>query len=164
MTAAHVRPAAEVTRKSVRWCCDRVIRERAGWLFGRRWDRLRSTVPVGCSLYAGREDSGQSHEAYPVRQRAGVIQEHHHPDQQPTKRETDVYRLRPVANSTSTDHPIPGLPFINDGRLPLDKPDAIERTGRNQGERLWGRTDRAGDGGWVAFTTEPKNPSFAWAV
>ncbi|MER6011574.1 hypothetical protein [Streptomyces bluensis] len=69
-----------------------------------------------------------------------------------------------MANGTSTDHPIPGLPFINDGRLPLDNPDAIERTGRNQGEGLWGRTDRAGDGGWVAFTTEPKNPSFAWAV
>ncbi|MFM9539887.1 hypothetical protein [Streptomyces turgidiscabies] len=73
-------------------------------------------------------------------------------------------RLRPVANGTSTDHPIPGLPFINDGRLPLDNPDAIERTGRNQGEHLWGRADRTQGGGWVAFTTEPKNPSFAWAV
>jgi hypothetical protein len=69
-----------------------------------------------------------------------------------------------VANGTSTDYPIPGLPFINDGRLPLDNPDAIERTGRRQGEGLWGRTDRTKDGGWVAFTTEPKSPSFAWAV
>jgi hypothetical protein len=75
-----------------------------------------------------------------------------------------VSRIRPVANGTSTDHPVPGLPFINDGRLPLDNPDAIERTGRNQGEGLWGRADRTSDGGWVAFTTEPKNPSFAWAV
>jgi len=75
-----------------------------------------------------------------------------------------LYRLRPVANGISTDHPVPGLPFINDGRLPLDNPDAIERTGRNQGEGLWGRTDRTGDGGWVAFTTEPKNSTFAWAV
>ncbi|MGW0827124.1 hypothetical protein [Streptomyces sp. NPDC002845] len=75
-----------------------------------------------------------------------------------------MYRLRPVANGISTDHPVPGLPFINDGRLPLDNPDAIERTGRNQGADLWGRTDRTSDGGWVAFTTEPKNPSFAWAV
>ncbi|MEU6541496.1 hypothetical protein [Streptomyces sp. NPDC047000] len=40
-----------------------------------------------------------------------------------------MYRIRPVANGTSTDHPVPGLPFINDGRLPLDNPDAIERTG-----------------------------------
>ncbi|MFG2895002.1 hypothetical protein [Streptomyces sp. NPDC048248] len=69
-----------------------------------------------------------------------------------------------MANGISTDHPIPGLPFINDGRLPLDSPDAIERTGRNQGAGLWGRTDRTTGGGWVAFTTEPKNPSFAWAV
>ncbi len=75
-----------------------------------------------------------------------------------------MYRLRPVANGTSSDHPIPGLPFINDGRLPLDNPDAIERTGRNQRADLWGRTDRTSDGGWVAFTTEPKSPSFAWAV
>lgn len=73
-------------------------------------------------------------------------------------------RIRPVANGTRTDHPTPGLPFVNDGRLPLDNPDAIERTGRNQGEGLWGRSDRTRDGGWVAFTTEPKNPAFAWAV
>ncbi|MGW3036447.1 hypothetical protein ACWDCB_35200 [Streptomyces sp. NPDC001178] len=75
-----------------------------------------------------------------------------------------MYRIRPVANGTRTDHPIPGLPFINDGRLPLDNPDAIERTGRNQGQGLWGRTDRKQSGVWVAFTTEPKNPAFAWAV
>lgn len=69
-----------------------------------------------------------------------------------------------MANGSSTDHPVPGLPFINDGRLPLDNPEAIERTGRDQGEGLWGRTDRTRDGGWVAFTTEPKNPAFCWAV
>ncbi|MCX4581330.1 hypothetical protein OHB41_51220 [Streptomyces sp. NBC_01571] len=73
-------------------------------------------------------------------------------------------RIRPVANGTRTDHPTPGLPFVNDGRLPLDNPDAIERTGRNQGEGLWGRTDETRNGGWVAFTTEPKNRAFAWAV
>ncbi|MFI0742679.1 hypothetical protein ACH4PU_32055 [Streptomyces sp. NPDC021100] len=74
--------------------------------------------------------------------------------------------VRPVANGLRTDHPVPGLPFINDERLPLDNPDAIERTGRKQGEGLWGRTDPLpdSDGGWVAFTTEPKNPSYAWAV
>ncbi|WP_329171281.1 hypothetical protein [Streptomyces sp. NBC_01477] len=73
-------------------------------------------------------------------------------------------RIRPVANGTRTDHPVPGLVFINDERLPLDNPDAIERTGRNQGGGLWGRTDPTRNGGWVAFTTEPKNPAFAWAV
>ncbi|GAA2445251.1 hypothetical protein [Streptomyces macrosporus] len=73
-------------------------------------------------------------------------------------------QVHPVANGLRTDHPVPGLPFINDERLPLDNPDAIERTGRNQGAGLWGRTDSLPDGGWVAFTTEPKNPAYAWAV
>ncbi|MFE4800915.1 hypothetical protein ACFRFL_39455 [Streptomyces sp. NPDC056708] len=72
--------------------------------------------------------------------------------------------IHSVANGLRTDHPVPGLPFINDERLPLDNPDAIERTGRNQGEGLWGRTDSLHGGGWVAFTTEPKNPAYAWAV
>jgi hypothetical protein len=44
--------------------------------------------------------------------------------------------IRPVANGLRTDHPVPGLPFLNDERLPLDNPDATERTGRNQGEGL----------------------------
>ncbi|MFE5841995.1 hypothetical protein ACFQ7N_10150 [Streptomyces niveus] len=72
--------------------------------------------------------------------------------------------IHPVANGLRTDYPIPGLPFINDERLPLDNPDAIERTGRNQGEGLWGRTDSLRGGGWVAFTTETKNRDYAWAV
>lgn len=78
--------------------------------------------------------------------------------------ETILGEFRPVANGLRTDHPVPGLPFINDERLPLDNPDAIERTGRGQGEGLWGRTDRLREGGWVAFTTEPKNRAYAWAV
>lgn len=72
--------------------------------------------------------------------------------------------IHPVANGLRTDHPVPGLPFINDERLLLDNPDAIERTGRNQGDGLWGRTDSLDDGGWVAFTTETKNRAYAWAV
>ncbi|MGA5526673.1 hypothetical protein [Streptomyces pseudogriseolus] len=72
--------------------------------------------------------------------------------------------IQPVANGLRTDHPVPGLPFINDERLLLDNPDAIERTGRNQGEGLWGRTDRLPGGGWVAFTTETKRRDYAWAV
>ncbi|MGC5041037.1 hypothetical protein ACLQ2C_36480 [Streptomyces sp. DT73] len=75
-----------------------------------------------------------------------------------------MIEFRPVANGLRTDHPVPGLPFINDERLPLDNPDAIERTGRGQGEGLWGRTDPLPGGGWVAFTTEPKNRAYAWAV
>ncbi|MFB7776807.1 hypothetical protein [Streptomyces bauhiniae] len=42
--------------------------------------------------------------------------------------------FRPVPDGLRTEHPVPGLPFINDERLPLDNPDAIERTGRDQGE------------------------------
>ncbi|MEU5836327.1 hypothetical protein ABZ820_22035 [Streptomyces diacarni] len=72
--------------------------------------------------------------------------------------------IQPIANGLRTDHPVPGLPFINDERLLLDNPDAIERTGRNQGEGLWGRTDPLRGGGWVAFTTETKNREYAWAV
>ncbi|MFJ4866617.1 hypothetical protein [Streptomyces sp. NPDC088748] len=72
--------------------------------------------------------------------------------------------IKAVANGLRTDHPVPGLPFINDERLPLDNPDAIERTGRNPGAGLRGRTDPLSVGGWVAFTTEPKNPAYAWAV
>ncbi|WP_331719912.1 hypothetical protein [Streptomyces sp. NBC_00147] len=45
--------------------------------------------------------------------------------------------VQPVANGLRTDHPVPGLLFINDERLDLTNPDAIERTGRNQGEGLW---------------------------
>lgn len=80
------------------------------------------------------------------------------------KGEAILHEIRPVANGLRTDHPVPGLPFINDERLPLDNPDAIERTGRNQGEGLWGRTDPLLGGGWVAFTTELKNRAYAWAV
>ncbi|MFB7763527.1 hypothetical protein [Streptomyces xiamenensis] len=69
-----------------------------------------------------------------------------------------------MGNGSSTDHPVPGLPFIDDGHLPLDNPDAVEGIGRKQGAGLWGRTDRTEGDGWVAFTTEPKNPAFAWAV
>ncbi|GGZ05367.1 hypothetical protein GCM10010385_63590 [Streptomyces geysiriensis] len=80
------------------------------------------------------------------------------------KEGTFVSMIQPVANGLRTDHPVPGLPFINDERLLLDNPDAIERTGRNQGEGLWGRTDRLRGGRWVAFTTETKNRDYAWAV
>ncbi|MEU3658134.1 hypothetical protein AB0E67_36520 [Streptomyces sp. NPDC032161] len=73
-------------------------------------------------------------------------------------------QIHPVANGLRTDHPVPGLPFISDERLPLHNPDAIERTGRNQGTGLWGRMAPLAGGGWVAFSTEPKNRTYAWAV
>lgn len=71
----------------------------------------------------------------------------------------------PVANGISTDHPVPGLPFVEDNHIPLDDPKAIERIGRHAGTNMWGRWD--GDeatGEWFAFTTDSKNHSFAWVV
>ncbi|WP_406841892.1 hypothetical protein ACICHK_43685 (plasmid) [Streptomyces sp. AHU1] len=35
------------------------------------------------------------------------------------KEGTFVSMIQPVANGLRTDHPVPGLPFINDERLPL---------------------------------------------
>lgn len=41
-----------------------------------------------------------------------------------------VYAMRPLANGLRTDHPVPGLPFVDDSHLPLDDgPDAIEAVG-----------------------------------
>ncbi|GHF94876.1 hypothetical protein [Streptomyces thermodiastaticus] len=72
----------------------------------------------------------------------------------------------PLANGLRTDHPVPGLPFIDDSHIPLDEgPEAIEAVGRNKGPDMWGRFDknRAG-GGWRAFTTDPLNHTLGWAV
>ena len=71
---------------------------------------------------------------------------------------------QPVANGLRTDHPIEGLPFIDDALLPLDDPDAIEAIGRIPGGEMWGRTDSCKDGGWAAFTTDPVRRDLAWLV
>jgi hypothetical protein len=70
---------------------------------------------------------------------------------------------RPVANGLRTDHPIEGLPFVDDALLPLDDPDAIEAIGRGRGEGMWGRTDPCAQG-WAAFTTDPRRTDLAWVV
>ncbi|MFJ8719505.1 helix-turn-helix transcriptional regulator [Streptomyces violaceus] len=76
-----------------------------------------------------------------------------------------VYDIRPLANGLRTDHPVPGLPFVDDSHLPLDDgPDAIEAVGRNKGEGMWGRCDPSREGGWLAFTTDPIAPHLGWAV
>ncbi|MFB7825333.1 hypothetical protein [Streptomyces hydrogenans] len=74
--------------------------------------------------------------------------------------------LHPLANGLSTDHPVPGLPFVDDSHIPLaDGPEAIEAVGRNKGEGMWGRYDRARvSGGWLAFTTDPRDHSLGWSV
>jgi hypothetical protein len=69
-----------------------------------------------------------------------------------------------VANGLRTDHPIPDLPFVDDGHIPVDEPKAIEAIGRREGGRTWGREDRSRHGGWVAFTTEERRHDLAWVV
>lgn len=73
---------------------------------------------------------------------------------------------RPLANGITTDHPIPGLPFVDDSHIPTHDGPATEAIGRNAGEGMWGRYDQArGNGeGWLAFTTDPINHELAWCV
>ncbi|MFI6587450.1 hypothetical protein [Embleya sp. NPDC050493] len=70
----------------------------------------------------------------------------------------------PVANGISTDHPAPGLPYVDDTHLPLDDPRGIEKIGRGAGDGMWGRWDGKLDGEWVAFTTDPIRHDLAWYV
>ena len=72
----------------------------------------------------------------------------------------------PLANGIRTDHPVPGLPFVDDSLLNLSDPTSIENIGRGQGEGMWGRTDLYNmiPGAWRAFTTDPTNTDYAWVV
>lgn len=77
-----------------------------------------------------------------------------------------------LANGLRTDHPIPGLPFVDDSHIPVEDPDAIEAVGRNRGDGQWGRTDpclrrtttEAFPYGDKAFTTDPHRHELAWLV
>lgn len=72
----------------------------------------------------------------------------------------------PVANGIRTDHPVPGLPFVDDSLLDLSDPAAIENLGRGAGKGRWGRTDLYNHlhGAWRAFATDPTNADYAWLV
>ncbi|MFH9425425.1 hypothetical protein [Streptomyces sp. NPDC017529] len=72
----------------------------------------------------------------------------------------------PLANGLRTDHPVPGLPFVDDSHLPLEEgPEAIEAVGRHHNSGMWGRYDKnRADGGWHAFTTDPKQHALGWSV
>ena len=73
--------------------------------------------------------------------------------------------VQPLANGIRTDHPVPGLPFVEDEHIPIDDPDAVEAIGRHEEAGTWGRCDNNHETGeWVAFTTDPKNPSVGWVV
>ncbi|MGQ5640805.1 MULTISPECIES: helix-turn-helix transcriptional regulator [unclassified Streptomyces] len=77
-----------------------------------------------------------------------------------------MHRLQPAANGLRTDHPVPGLPFVDDTHLPVDDPAAIEAVGRHEEGGTWGRwdKDRTTDGAWLAFTTDPIRQDLAWVV
>ncbi|GFH78523.1 MULTISPECIES: helix-turn-helix transcriptional regulator [Streptomyces diastaticus group] len=75
-------------------------------------------------------------------------------------------RVLPLANGLRTDHPVPGLPFVDDSHIPIDEgPEAIEAVGRNRGQGTWGRFDKIrANHSWRAFTTDPLDHELAWAV
>jgi hypothetical protein len=78
-----------------------------------------------------------------------------------------LYKSRAVANGLRTDHPVPGLPFVDDSHIPVDDPAAVEAIGRRHGGETWGRDDQArprGQNGWVAYTTDPARYDLAWVV
>jgi hypothetical protein len=75
-----------------------------------------------------------------------------------------MHDLCPLANGIRTDHPVPGLPFVDDSHIPLDDPHAIEAVGRHAGHGMWGRFDDEKDGQWRAFTTDPIRHDLAWCV
>ncbi|MGV9638007.1 hypothetical protein ACWDO0_27855 [Nocardia rhamnosiphila] len=78
--------------------------------------------------------------------------------------------VQPVANGISTDHPVPGLPFVDDSGIDKNDPRAIEAIGRHQGTDMWGRwdgerrLDEDTPGQWWAFTTVPERTELAWCV
>ncbi|MFD7407771.1 hypothetical protein ACFV7R_35090 [Streptomyces sp. NPDC059866] len=77
-----------------------------------------------------------------------------------------MHRIEPVANGLRTDHPVPGLPFVDDSHIPVDDPAAVEAIGRHEGGSTWGRwdRDRTTEGAWLAFTTDPIRNDLSWVV
>jgi len=73
---------------------------------------------------------------------------------------------QPAANGLSTDHPVPGLPFVDDSHLPLQDGKGIERHGRHDHNPGWGRhdADRSELERWTAFTDDQFNLTWAWGV
>lgn len=78
--------------------------------------------------------------------------------------------VQPIANGISTDHPVPGLAFVDDTHIPVNDPRLIEEVGRHRDGDTWGRWDghlrtESGDSGqWRAFTTDPQRRDLAWCV
>ena len=76
-----------------------------------------------------------------------------------------MHPTQPLANGLHTDHPVPGLPFVDDSHIPVHDAEAVEAVGRNTGEGMWGREDPGPhQTGWLAFTTDPIRHDLAWCV
>ncbi|GGK29055.1 hypothetical protein GCM10011583_71220 [Streptomyces camponoticapitis] len=77
-----------------------------------------------------------------------------------------MHRVQPLANGLHTDHPVPGLPFIDDSHIPVDDPtgvEAIARRGEGASRGRWEQIPEA-EGAWIAFTTDPIRQDLAWVI
>lgn len=70
----------------------------------------------------------------------------------------------PLANGTSTDHPYPGLPFVDDSHIPVNDLQAVSKIGRNVGDGMWGRYDAGKNDSEFGYTTDPYNHNYGWIV
>ncbi|WP_042407651.1 helix-turn-helix transcriptional regulator [Streptacidiphilus carbonis] len=72
--------------------------------------------------------------------------------------------MLPLANGISTDHPVPGIPFVDDSHIPTADRYELEKVGRRGGDGMWGREDDSPEGSWIAVTTDPVRHDLAWCV
>lgn len=77
--------------------------------------------------------------------------------------------IRPLAQGVRTDHPIPGIPLIDDSSLNLEDFASIERIGRIPHSNTWGRHDLySGPNGMdsqeFVFTNIPTHPELSWVA
>lgn len=70
-----------------------------------------------------------------------------------------MHTARALANGLNTDHPVPGIPFADDGHLPLEDSRALKTLARHGG--AWDAQD---DGQWWCFLPDPGRPESAWCI
>ncbi|MYZ40991.1 hypothetical protein GT002_39270, partial [Streptomyces sp. SID4917] len=70
-----------------------------------------------------------------------------------------MHTARPLANGLSTDHPLPGLVFVDDTHLPLGQSSRLKDAALSTGD-FHGRSD----GQWWAYLPDPARPELAWCV
>ncbi|MGW2686393.1 helix-turn-helix transcriptional regulator [Streptomyces sp. NPDC001414] len=70
-----------------------------------------------------------------------------------------MHTARPLANGLSTDHPQPGLVFVDDTHLPLGENSQLKDTALRTGD-----FHARSDGQWWAYLPDPARPDLAWCV